>query len=702
MEALEPRLPLSGDVWAAVAGGSATIRGTAEADNLLLTQIDDEFLLVGFDTAIKDADFGFDLLGIDIEGKFLSGVTKDVRAFLNGGDDIFVMAASVNGVQEFDGLSSLEFGSAKVHGNLTVYAHAGNDIVAIAGTDIGGHLILNTGNGEFDAVALGGGGAAVGVLDVLTDIFGGYEEFVQLSTQGELGTLDIEIPSEVFDAINAVLGEVNVGGNLIVNAYGSSDSIYIGGMQVDGNASVVTRGGEDFVHMGVGAEIEVFWDDEEFGDLFDGIELPDADVEISAHVAIEGNLNLNTGTESDYARLGGTEYFYFGLPGFYPEAQGDLVTEDFNSFYFGIPGGLDVGGRASVTTGSGDDSVDVGVYDESGIIFGDSLGTTDTKELDGYPGSVNIGHDLSINTGNGYDSVLITDGYGEFVFVRTDRPAGVSVGKNLNINTGKDGDEIGIFGSSDYEPGLVSLEKGEERPFAGVDVGHDLSINTGAGENYVDIHGTAVGKSASIITGSDHDRVMIGGGEFIRGKAEPLTTKGAGMYVHKDLRINTQSGHDYVGVYETFVGGRTSVNTGSGDDYVSMDYVGAHDGLNIMTLAGYDEVSLYEVGTGGLAMISTGADGDSVYLDYVYADKMLRVRTEGGHDEVFGYGLGADALFFDLGKDDDRLCLVNSGSGRLALLNGGAGYDELGLRDNYFGKDPVIIGFEGEFDCYGP
>lgn len=127
---------------------------------LAMTQVNGALALIGVDTAIEDADFSTSIFGIDLDLTLIDGVTKDVTTILRGGDDIFLLGGSIDGIdlsQAFEG-EDLSFVPASLPRDLKIWTNGGRDTVVVTGAEIGRDLFIDTGFGLKDTVVIGGGG----------------------------------------------------------------------------------------------------------------------------------------------------------------------------------------------------------------------------------------------------------------------------------------------------------------------------------------------------------------------------------------------------------------------------------------------------------------------------------------------------------------------------------------------------------------
>ena len=89
LENLENRVLLAGDVSATLRGGSINISGDGQDNAVVVTQIQNDYAVVGINTRITNSDFSESINGIDVDIKLFDQgqVKKDIVARLRGGDD---------------------------------------------------------------------------------------------------------------------------------------------------------------------------------------------------------------------------------------------------------------------------------------------------------------------------------------------------------------------------------------------------------------------------------------------------------------------------------------------------------------------------------------------------------------------------------------------------------------------------------------
>jgi hypothetical protein len=252
--------------------------------------------------------------------------------------------------------------------------------------------------------------------------------------------------------------------------------------------------------------------------------------------------------------------------------------------------------------------------------------------------------------------------------------------RHLDVHTGP-GDDIVRLGLAPNGPGpedpnTVETDlAGETDPTApaiepSVTVRGRLRIGTGEGNDTVVERHLRVGHSQAIHTGEGDDNVILDPpndspvppdqGETAeatgQGDASPTTPPGGpqpSIQIGRGLKIGTGAGNDNV-ILHGVNAGSIHIRAQAGDDTVALNHVHSRRGLSIGTDGGDDTVVMNQVHS-RWARVETGADSDRVEL----------------RDSAFA------VLGSFLGDGDDALHLAGTTVGRVALLNGGPGTDEL-------------------------
>jgi hypothetical protein len=469
VDQLERRRMLAGDVTAVVAGGSLSIEGDAEDNLLAMTQVNGELVLIGFDTAIEDADMSTNLLGIDIDVKLLDGVTKDVKARLGEGNDVFLVGGSLEGLDLANLFASegATFGPAEFLRDLRISTDGGNDLVVVTGAEVGRHLKIDTGSGEADTVVVGGGGVALAILDALEDL--------DVVTASELG---FDGGGEVIgEIINALLGPVTVGRNLEIVGGSSSDSVYVGGADIGHNLRIKTGAGDDEVYVGTGAVIEICEIcDPQSTSGHVGSWL--GEIEVSSFVNVGRDTRISTRDGNDEVRIGGADHFEF----FCEHDGSDHDGGHQGGLVFVIDGGVEVEKSVVLNTGKHDDDVYIGVKPRFDAPHAES-----GPKGDGVDADVYVGRDLRIKTDDGDDVVKLSH---------------LEVGKDLKIDTGRDDDVVVIKDFFDDA-------NGRDEDLNSVAIHGRTRVSTGKGEDRLIVKDVSLSSRVDVKMGSGDDFVLI-------------------------------------------------------------------------------------------------------------------------------------------------------------------------------------------------
>lgn len=255
----------------------------------------------------------------------------------------------------------------------------------------------------------------------------------------------------------------------------------------------------------------------------------------------------------------------------------------------------------------------------------------------------------------------------------------------------KDGDDLVLVSNVD---GLrQSLENADDLEanvdvpaVAPVEIRGPLVIRGGQGNDRVGVNAN-VGR-VLIATGAGDDRVLIAGGVAA---ALDIVTDGGG---------ENNGGADVVRIANQEVRNVTSILTGKGDDKVRVEGTTKFGyATEIATGAGADVVRIGDadsnISTGRLLAIQTGEGDDRVSLKKVDVKGTLSIRTGDGADSVTLDEVRVrDSIFAMLGAGDDTLRISKTTAAR-AFLFGGLGTDTLTTSDNSI-KRFEAFGFENQ------
>ena len=173
---------------------------------------------------------------------------------------------------------------------------------------------------------------------------------------------------------------------------------------------------------------------------------------------------------------------------------------------------------------------------------------------------------------------------------------------------------------------------------------------------------------------------------------EELSTTVLTNKYHSDLDIDTGSGDDTLGVYNSEVARDLEIKTDSGDDLVIVSFTEVGDDLDINTGHHDDEVDVYSSKVGDNLHIKTEGGSDDVAVQHSESED-LRIWTGGNNDVAYLWNTDvADDLFASMGSGDDRLTVNQSTAGD-PEFQGGSGYDKLYGTGNNFNPYQHDSGF---------
>jgi hypothetical protein len=409
---LEDRWVPAGNVTASVSFGTLTLTGDLLANNIDISQVGFKtYNITGNGTTVT---FGgvTNAAGTPVT---IGGVTNIV-ANMNAGDDTVTFGVQTAGTVSIVGNLTVNGGIGnntfdataqplEVIGNLGITNTAGNDSNQFGTLSVGGSMTVNNGDGD---------SATIFNFTAINTISG------NLSITNGTG------------ADNNTIPDVNVGGNVTIN---------------DGHRNIVT-GQAGFNGFGVansGTTIKV-GGSLSFTNLDGQVDdfLPDVDV--------KGNVAINTGAGP--AQVTGGQQFLGVLP---------VVSGNFSitgaggaQIQFGLAGGIQIKGGLTISeTGSAASSItlnDVAVGKNTMITTGTGADTVTIDNGNAATGS-NFGGAFAMNTGSGNDSVDIGIGGGEGRGVTTTFDSTV----NVNLGAGNDtlnlatGGNVALFGASRFD-----------------------------------------------------------------------------------------------------------------------------------------------------------------------------------------------------------------------------------------------------------
>ena len=728
LESLEDRYMLAGDVSVDVSGGSLEIEGDDQDNIIFVTQINDNFAVIGIDTNIEDADFSTSIFGIDIDAKLVSGVDKNVEVALKGGDDVFLMNGSIDGVDLGDIFSSdISLGPAHVARNLDISTAGGRDFVGVLNTYVGRDLNINTGFGLEDVVVIGGGGAVTALLDysseIFDDVLGAGSFLSDLGFWSETSFDDIDFdPDLIGEVVGNVLGGVEIGRDLEIFGGSSHDYIYVGGVEIGRDSIIETALGNDNVYYGVGAYVDLYIDFFDHDDLVGGsgggfyfFDL--GNYGITGENYVGRNAIFVTSGGEDSVLIGGSDSYEFDL--FLEEGFGGIFVEAV------MDGGTHVGRELRINTGTHDDYVRIA----SNPINSGLIGLTSDDASSYY--DVTVGRDLKLSTHEEDDIVEIGDGEIDFDDIpqleggpNNDFTFGglLYVGRDTKIDTGTGQDELMMGEQYRFDSWVLN---GTDGGFGGYQIhtGRDLEIKTGTHDDYVRIiatdnfstNGTLhVGRDMDVNVDGGNDILLMGDGDiFFLEEAfeetqiyvgDDLDVKTGNQdditeirytNVSDDTDIETSFGRDELSILFSYLGDKVDIHTGGERDTVEIRYSQLVGDTRIRTDIGDDHVATFETYFGGELDVTTSRGNDWVEILYTSVNDELTIDTHHGEDNVEIQSVNAQELEVDTGDDDDNVCAFDS------MFDDGAEFDlgdgEDGISHNLGGA--VVENAEGPGDC---
>lgn len=269
--------------------------------------------------------------------------------------------------------------------------------------------------------------------------------------------------------------------------------------------------------------------------------------------------------------------------------------------------------------------------------------TRDLIELAG----VTVTKNVTIKTRDGEDYAGVSEGYDDEF---EEYPS--LIGGKLSIDIGNGGGEIWLGESTvkkdvSLKAGMVPVATDAE-PYGSSNgasiwaatVEGKLTVKMGKGDAWVDFCETTVNKDASITTNNGNDELVF----YPEYTGEEGETDGDGLsnVFGGKLTVNSGSGNDYVAMASAQVTGVLDVKTGDGDDTVGLLELAVGSKVSISTGNHNDQIGIAGLQAAGNVTVNSGnaatGKGDQVLITDSDFAKNLSVTTGNGHDAV---GIGA-------------------------------------------------------------
>ncbi|MCA9136381.1 MAG: hypothetical protein KDB00_06475, partial [Planctomycetales bacterium] len=372
-------------------------------------------------------------------------------------------------------------------------------------------------------------------------------------------------------------------------------------------------------------------------------------------------------------------------------------------------------GFANVTSGDGDDQIDVLATGDGSILTIDA-----GADVDAIAVTLTGANSLTrITSGNGLDDVIVTN-------------TGTQSG--LAVDNGADDDLVTVLATGDQSVSRFDLGAGADvanirgsgnQSVMGLSGDGDvdtINISSNANGTRIDPDGNLSGNLDAILGQIEVD----GGGQTSPPTvADSVTAKGNAVAVNLDsgdaLNISDQSSvtnNTYTLDTTQFqrVGSPTiayagiqllSIETGGGNDSLTITNTNAATSTTVSTLAGDDTVTIATTGANSLLVLDTGVDNDSVSVVGTGDRSVSRVITRSGDDDVDVTTTGlASGLDINSGTEVDVVTLSTTGMQSVTAIRLGAGEDVVNVRgtgaqsftDVFAGSDNDTLNISSDAD----
>ena len=687
LENLESRLLMAGDVTVAVdAHGNLTVTGDALGNGIVMTKAANAVTVApDAETTVNGGALGVPVVIPNVVGK----ITLSMG---DGDDDVTIGAADDTFLAGDDDRDPAEGLNPE---NLLVDLGDGDDTLDIFGLRAR-DVTVRSGAGEDEISILDNGGGEA--LESPSFVYGNLVIVSDEGVNAELAGVDVakDCTITLGDGTNTVLiREDTTVGTRQQGEDSTFGSLFGGNLTITGG-----RGDDDITIRCNEADTAVA------GDLtvklYGSVTLASNTLMVS-DVDVGGSLLYVGGSGGDDVIFGGNVYVardasldMKGGPNLFNSTDVTLVVGQDLTYKGGAGVDTLLGVGADVFVGR-----DLTIRGEGGA---DAVTAAD--------GDLWVGRNATVNLGRGDDSLVLSDGV---------------VDGNAAFNLGA-GNDIVVFAGSGtflFLGGFTVLGA------AGFDivqsedvhlvVNRDATLDLGAGAGVLDLNGEVdVAGGLTYTGGSGNDALTLAGGSWVGGNAQFQVGGGDNLFnVPGDLGV--VGGFAYTGgsgidtlVFDGdgWVGGDVRINAGSGDNELDITaglivdggfaYFGgrgtdtlALTGLGIIgqtrinTGGGDDVVSIYDDSLLNGLTVNTGRGDDLMYLgdnpdreggwDYSAVGGTLRVSMDGGDDLLF---LG----WMDTGES--TLLLESS------VLNGGSGIDFVTFGDVFQAFQPLLLNWE--------
>lgn len=728
---LESRALLAGTAIVTQSGGTLTITGVDDLTPAGITGLlnNQEITITGGGAGtVTVAGVGTTVTGAGL----YSGVTA-IKIDLKLGDDIATLTnVQITGVLTYlggDGNNDLTLNGASGHtyGSIVVTNGDGGDEIRLTGTgdlSVTGAVTISNGEGE-GFVQLGDNASS----DVSLGSFkyaaldGSDKVAFQSGTVAIAGTTQITTGEGTTDIDLKPSLSLALGGATTITAGHDFNQINIGDFgSVSGKAVTITtgNGNSEILLRGIYAGAIGITN----GNGFDDLQLNaltvtgnvtikngagGSETDFKDAISIAGSLSITNGNGEDRIGDDSASWSALSVTGGVTLANGAGGSR----VKLAPTGAFTVGGSLSVTSGNGDDEVFVEPGGNT-TIGGSVTYSTGNGEADldiSGLGNTTINGSVSVTNGEGdleFDlfvnnaktlqvlgttTITAVTGNDSVEFFTGDTANATMLLKNVSINLGDGDSDVKFegFGGTTTIDGTLTVKAGPGRHEFDVDVPLSSKTTTinlqGVGLNIdptvelnVDKNWTVTGDWL-ITTNQGNDQIEVNGALIVSGK----TT------------VSTGSGDDFVsfeGSTATSLTGAVTINMGAGSDGVQFDRSTIIGNLIVNTGSQNDRIEVDGATFRGTVALTLGTGNDDVFIEQgnnarvTRFEKAVTINADGG-DDIIRIGLPADNTDF---ADFQAGLTMNGGTGLdiARFKNGALG----GTRFNTFFSAPVVSLFE--------
>jgi large repetitive protein len=314
--------------------------------------------------------------------------------------------------------------------------------ISVYWADLGGKLTINTGNGGWrvaliDADVAGDVSIATGSGDDEVSLWGGGEDddddVLFAATDGDSRGFggNVTIKTGAGEDTVAAAFVSRIVNNLSIDTGNDMDFVALQKVEATGNVTVKTGNGDDVI---VCAEVSANNVTLDSGNASKGGS--DFVLFTNSPASVRGNLNITTGGGHDLVGIGQSDFIDEAL-----EYLLDELPEEWSEYVFSTTGPVNVDGKLTVKTGSGNDQLAIGKGTFGGFVSIDTGGGKDECLIEGT--EANGGASIQMGAGNAdYLEIGDTTAIGT---VKVDGGSGIH-------------DELAVWGEYPEQASVVGFE----------------------------------------------------------------------------------------------------------------------------------------------------------------------------------------------------------------------------------------------------